>query len=454
MPDRYSIRYEDNGTAHVLGPEGWDDDLAEAAREALADLSKSSEHGKYSLQLERFLSFEFEDGERCDALLDEDIATARARFEKFLESLGCTVGPARGRRDKSRSVKRSDGNTGDIQIAIRVTRDFYDALRTNGLYTDWNPLEVNGWEQGSAARVAAGNTGKNEQGHIGDDSGNHFRIANRDWYPPLPHDPVGLGRRVLAAVNADLAAGHEWPPGAVLLVRALVDGGGRFEDTHVLTAADWAVGSRFGRAMIAPDKGTNGVRDKVVVISEEHRQNLADSFDRRHKADSSIPSMAALRELLGEGKLDELMRHPLYPNAQGKKLTGSNFRSDWFRPCMIRHKVYVESTRGQKLAAPHWLRRANVTAQVARTFGAGGTVDEIRERLKELEEDFGWKSSMLERYAANFFLTIRLEKRIATMDAMNLTEEVRPRLTTMNRSDTASDLLSPAIRGLHGSLPR
>lgn len=463
MPERYSIRHSlADSTAHVLGPDGWDDDLAGIVREALAGLSRSSERGKYSLQMERFLCFEADPGERCDVLLDEDLGAARDRCSRFLQSLGCIVGPARGRRDKSRLVKlKTDvdgnpvgtGNMGDIQIAIRVMRDFYDAARNVRLFTSYNPCEVDGWEEGSARRIAAGKRGKNEQGHIGEESGNQFRVDEHAWYPPLPHDPASCGRQAMLAVSRDVAASHSWPPGAVLLVKALVDGGARFEDTHVLTAADWAVGSRFGRGIIAPDKGSHGIRDKMLVISERLRQMLADSFDERHRLDPTIPDHASLHEKLAEGKLDELAKLPLFPNRAGSFFKYSNFNNDWFRPCMIRQEVVVQSSVGVRRVTPHWLRHAKVTKHVAGVFAMGGSREEIRKALSDLAEDFGWKKDMLERYAHNFFLTIRLEQRIAAMDAMDEVEQVRPRLTTLHRAQSASAMLNPEIAALHAGLP-
>lgn len=443
----YEVRSDDGGDVHVLGPEGWDDDLAEAARSALHDLAPSS-LVKYASKLERFLNLELRRGESCDAFLDESTIEARQRVKAYLEALGCTVRPARKRRDKAQSVTRTNGSTAEIEIAIRVLRDFYEALITDEHFLDANPLEVDGWAAAAAERIAEGLKGKNKYGHMSQESGLQFRVASRDYYPPLPHDPVGCGRRAVAAAYADA---NRWPVGGLLLVEALADGGARYEDTHVLHAADWAVGSRFGQGIIAPDKGSRGVRDKTIVISERLRQRLSDDFDARHAVNPSIPNMACLRQMLADARLDELATIPLFPNAAGVSFKYSNFNNDLFRPSMIKHEVTVDSNAGRRRVTPHWLRHAHVTARVARIFKMATSHAEIQEALLQLREDMGWKSDMIERYAANFFLTMRLLQRIATMDAINAEGEIRPRLTTVRTGGSA--LLSPAIADLHKGLP-
>ena len=442
------MRLDADGAVQILGPDGWDDDLADAARAALHDLAAGSAE-KYGTALERFLNFEHHPGEPHDAFLDETLKEARRRFKAHLEALGCTVGPTRKRRDKAQTVVRKSGNTAEIEIAIRTVRAFYEALITDELYVDDNPMEVDGWAAAAAERIAEGLKSKNPHGHMGQESGMQFRMGTRDYYPPLPHDPVDCGRRALAAAYADA---ERWPIGGLLLVEALADGGARFEDTHVLHAADWGVGSRFGRGIIAPDKGSKGVRDKTVVISERLRQRIADDMDARHAADPAHPDMAGLRQMLVEAKLDALATIPLFPAASGKKFKYSNFNNDLFRPSMIKHNVIVDSNMGPRRVTPHWLRHAHVTARVARIFKFAASHAEIQAALLQLRDDMGWKSDMIQRYAENFFLTMRLLQRIATMDAINEGEEIRPRLTTVRTGQ--STLLNPSIAGLHGGLPQ
>jgi hypothetical protein len=445
---RIHLELDQDGRPTLLGPDGVDPDLSDAAVAALGDLSISSVWSKYGLWLERFLCYEHDAGESYDAFLNEDRFGARRRIAGFLRAWGCSIGPSRNRRYNSVVVRRSGKALADIEIALIVVRAFYRALIDEGLFQAENPCDVDGWAQAAAIRLAEALRGRNERGYLRGESGHHFRVAERRWSPPAIDDPTGVGKRVIDAIDQH----GGWPTGGRLLTMAMVDGGARFADTAPINVADWAVGSNFGCAALAPDKGSKGRRVKRIMFSDDLRVLIGSNFDQRAAADLSLPGLSELKTMFREGRLEELTRLPLFPNAHGRIFTYANYNNGWFRPTMQLFRVKIHSNLGERAPTPHWLRHASIESDLSDIYSRLENPDQIAAELVELKRYYGWKSEQVERYAAHFLDEMRLASRAGYLDRRGKEQETRPRYSTLDRSRQASTKLNTSIAALHAEM--
>lgn len=388
----------------VLGPEGVDDALSDAVAAALG--RAVSTRDKVRRLLERTITCLA--GRSPDGRLDllEPADRAVRRFARHLaEDLGCVLRPASGLRDGSFDVECPATPATTVSLVIARTRRMYQALLGDH---EQNPLAVDGWHLAAADRLVERLAAprRTESGWKSE-TGNRFRVVDRPWCPPPLDDVRGVAARLI-----EVARLRGWPPVPLSLLLAMRDDAPRSGDLLPATARDWWNGSRLGRVVRAPVKGSRGERRRDVVLSEEARNLVVAGIEARASADRGLPGMDALESLGTAGNMGALASFPLFPGSGGGSMTHSGFYRTYFRPTVLAEGIEVHSHEGPRPARPHDLRHECIGRQVeaiVRTHPAGPA---RQAALEELNDRQGWRSFMVPHYAAPILREAAIRKRL------------------------------------------
>ncbi|MES3100602.1 hypothetical protein [Sphingomonas faeni] len=367
-----------------------DPDLTDAFRRAIRRKALSTQR-KVALFFERFFNFECFEGEPHDAFVAERIHIACERIEAFLEALGFEVIEG-DREDEAMLVKIGDaGSMSALACQLKALGKFYRRLAVKLLRPKANPGKIDNWHTMSpeARRDMKESLGSNLAEHH-NYAGSRYVITDAPSYAVRMEDALGLGALVLAAGRA-----FGWPPAIYDQVTVMDDDGGRWVDTYDLTAADWALASRYGRTLMAPNKGSDGVRVKKIMVTLETVAQLKQSFDD----DPDRPDFAELERLLAARDWKALEAIPLFPSRQGRPYCYHTFNNDYFRPAMEAGDVTIRSETSISRATAHRLRHARIQEEADHIYRPNRTDREIEVDEDNLRGDVSIKSkSALKRY--------------------------------------------------------
>jgi hypothetical protein len=402
----------------VVTPWGVDDDLSDAATDALEGLSMESLN-KPVRWLGRWLTHLCQTEQSLDAIFTMPVKEVRLQFRLFLKTYHAATSPAKRYRDGSRLVNRTSGSIADLGVAIATIRAFYEGLRDLGVYEHPNPFAVDGYEAAAPQRAQA--RAKLQATYpAGDprryqiDSGNYFRALVPKWGLPGFQRPAEIGPLMLEAARAKLG------PSQLTLLMCMVDDGPRSGDLRICNAYDWSHYD-FSRVIHAPSKGSKksaieGSEDrrvKWVVITQASVDALAEAFDARHKRDPRHPNMAMLHNLKEAGDHAALKAIPLFPNSSGKPLSHSGFHKP-FRRAMLEANLTFEG----RIVWPHLARHADISKHVEAIFARTKPGRVRNDLLKQLLKDKGLKSNLLHVYASNALHNEAITRRIGIQDGM------------------------------------
>lgn len=367
-----------------------DPDLTDAFRRAVARRALSTQK-KIATFFQRFLNFHCFEGEPPDAFIRERVEIARTRIDLFLESLGYEIADG-DREDEAHLVMI--GNAGSISAlscCLKALTLVYTRLAKKGLRPKANPGRVDHWhtmpldERRDMAEAVRGKISK-----YNNYTGSQYVVTDAPTYAVRMEDPIGLGKRVLDAGRA-----FGWPTSIIDQVTVIDDDGGRWVDTFDINAADWALASRFGRELWAPNKSSKGVRVKTLVIRLGTVDQLRQSFDD----DPNRPNMNDLEEMLERREWTKLKAIPLFPSELGTPYSYHVFNNDYFRPAMTAGKVEIRSETSIARATVHRLRAARIQEEGDHIYRGKRTDREIEVDEDNLRNDVHIRSKKaFERY--------------------------------------------------------
>lgn len=360
-----------------------DPDLTHAVRQAVSERSPSTQR-KAVRFLCRFMNFRFREGERYDAFISESLSDGRLRLEAFLAALGLTIIHETNRVDGSCFVRKRNGSISEVPVWLAALSRLYAALGRARLRPNANPMKIQGWHLLTALeRIELGTAALGGNSDVRRYHGSQYIASGIAPSPLRIEDPVGLG-------PATLKAGREfgWPDAIVDLVTVMADDGPRWVDISSITAADWAISSRFQRTIWAPNKGSKDVRVKEIVVSADTVLQIRSSFDR----DPARLDMASLEEHLAAKDWHALEQIYLFPSKRGVPHTYGVFNNTYFRPAIEAAGILIYSTAGSVRPTPHRLRAARIQAEVDHIFLTSRSEDQIDRSLQQLQADVGIRS--------------------------------------------------------------
>lgn len=368
-----------------------------------------SGRGAYRGFLLSFINFRMVPDEERWTFLFESVGAVRRRVIRWArETLRLTLAPA-GFNDGTFDVTRPAkvGPVNHFARAFSVVRRLYAIAQDDErqLRPVGNPLSVNRWDTWDYDRRydwVVKRHGPKHAHYLVRSAGTFFNIRDTTTYVPPMADPEGLGERMFRAM-VDLLGEHP----AADIAGVLRDDGPRWSDVAEATFEDYAL-SGFDRVIMGTNKngardGDTGKRipDKPIAISVEVRDRIHSRIDAEHAANTSLPSMAQLRVLLDEGKLDELARYPLF----AKPRTTSAYSYEGYRRleqmAMAKANLTVTQRGKKRLVTSRWARRTLHEREWLEIHETSKDEAEIRRRLARLTHERGHKTPQHHAYASH-----------------------------------------------------
>lgn len=360
-----------------------DPDLTHAVRQAVNEKSPSTQR-KAIRFLCRYMNFRLRDTERHDDFISEALSESRLRLEALLTDLGFKIAFETNRIDGSYFVRKAGGNVSEVSVWLAALCRFYAALSRARLRPRANPMKIDGWHSLTALeRSELGAAVLGGKSDVRRYQGSQYIASGVAPSPLRIEDPIGLGPAVLSAGRA-----FGWPDAIIDLITVMADDGPRWVDTSSITAADWARSSGFHRTIWAPNKGSNGVRVKEIVVSADTVLQIRSSFDR----DPARPDMASLEALLAAKDWHALEQIYLFPSKRGVPHTYGVFNNTYVRPALEAAGILIHSTARSVRPTAHRLRAARIQTEVDHIFRPSRTGEEIATDLRQLQADVGIKS--------------------------------------------------------------
>ncbi len=377
------------GTWFVFYGNRIEPDIQDALRSAVRRKAVSTQR-KIARFLQRFLNFECFDAEPWDAVVRERFQASRDRIEYFLESEGYEVADA-DREDDAKHVRVGNaGSVSALPCCLKALNRFYARLSRRQLRPRANPCRIDNWHLlDPELRSDLEQSTYGRKLEFRNYAGSQFLVSEAPSYALRMEDPIGLGTRVLAA-----GMRYGWPDAIYDKVTVMDDSGARWVDTYDLNAADWAV-ENFGRNLRAPNKGSDGIRVKLISVSLNTVAQLKASFDR----DPNRPNFSELVQLYDARDMAALRAIPLFPSKLGRPYSYHTFNNDYFRPAMERFDVVIVSETSIARATAHRLRHGVLQEETEHIYRNDRSQEEIDEDLKDLKRDVHISSdAALERY--------------------------------------------------------
>jgi hypothetical protein len=294
---------------------------------------------KYANALRRFLdAAQANSGEIAGLFVS--VKAARATITHWLVNAGCRLRPHR-LPNGAICVTPPSALVPTIDAALIGLSHLYDGLANRGRLDFDNPI-VTGC--GPTPLIRSDNV------HL---SSRHFVLTNRRTSVPRRDDPHCL--------HDILVAARDWPPFIRLATTIAGRLGPRMTDLFRCDVADWAA-SGFGETIACTDKGSRGVRTKLLFLDEDLWQQLAAYFDGPRHTLTKI-SLADLRRLARADPEHDALSAPLLLNSRGRRLKYSLYNDYYFRPAVRKLRPGV---------TPHWMRHEvafnglSVIAEIAR----------------------------------------------------------------------------------------
>jgi integrase len=290
-------------------------------------------------------------------------------IEHLIDRLGCECRS----RDFGIVVSCSPAGRSHVQKFLSGVRQYFDFEIGQGNYPYPNPL--------LQVSLSANHDGKNANGHRYDPS-HYFFVKSQEWIPQAITDP-SLPSKILAAGEA-----WGWKLREQTIVRLLFSSGARISELCALNLRDWAT-YRYGQKFSSPDKGSNGKRVKILLVSPQCVRLLQCYFDEERVAHD--PNGWTLADYRARAEAIDLDSVPIFLNSRSNQLDEDSWRDMYWRPAMKSGGLHV---------TPHQLRHWAVTARMAWAHEHADNQGDIERFRAGLVNYMGWRSGeqMLDAY--------------------------------------------------------
>ncbi len=261
-------------------------------------------------------------------------------------------------------VKETDESRINVRILLTALRRFFDLLIEKGIYRFPNPLlHEDAARVGSSIRESYREAIRSLEGRepmpacsgVDPPSGirlseSYFRCVEREWVPKSIDDP-DFPNTVYAAGKA-----HGWGLREVCIARTLFEAGARISEITELSVLDWAY-SQFMNRLSAKNKGSLGVRTKVLVVSQPtaklYRKYFDDDMEGRRLHDPGGLTLAKVGETLDHNP-QALAKIPLFITCRGTPMSARCFVSAiGSRPFTVPESMRIRTVHGTGSSRMH-----------------------------------------------------------------------------------------------------
>lgn len=303
--------------------------------------------------------------------------------------------------DKPRLIRDSadlakDGGSAAAQnikrckIALLVLKGCFDLLIVRGRWLEQNPLKVDRHEQ--LVRLINSTPAPSWSSPFARYAGNMFNLRGHETEHYASRDTTFYKPTILK-----LARG--FPPGVELVTRVAAEVGARICEPMSLNLIDW-VRCGAGREILCPNKGSRGLRSKILILPQALANDLATYIDD-DRSRFSQTTMRLVRRLARPGARisplhAELLAEPLFLSPRGLRITPDHYRGHYFRPAL--------KSAGLGEITPHRLRHEHALRSLLAIRRMSFTPEVEAARIAEYAMLQGWKSgpSMVHYYAPQF----------------------------------------------------
>ena len=210
-------------------------------------------------------------------------------------------------------------------------------------------------------------------------SENYFRCVEREWQPTSVDDP-DFPNLIYAAGKS-----YGWKLRELCIARTLFEAGARISEITGLSVLDWAY-SQFMNRLTAKNKGSFGVRTKVLTVSQPtaklYRRYFDDDVEGRRAHDPRCPTLAAMTETMSQDSR-ALAKIPLFLTRRGAPLSARVFRECHWKPALRQAGLDAD---------PHTARHWFVTNALRNIEATARDTAELSRRKEELIQYMKWRT--------------------------------------------------------------
>ena len=290
-------------------------------------------------------------------------------------------------------VKQTDETTINVRILLSALKRLFALLIVKGLYRFPNPLIH---EEASSVRLSIRESYRasirSMEGRepmpacsgVDPPSGirlseSYFRHVEREWVPKSIDDP-DFPNVVYAAGKA-----HGWNLRELCIARTLFEAGARISEIIGLSVLDWAY-SQFMNRLTAKNKGSFGMRTKVLVVSQPtaklYRTYFDDDAEGRRLHDPRGLTLAELSETMNRDP-QALAKIPIFITRRGTPMSVRVFRECHWKPALYGAGIDAD---------PHTARHWFVTNALRNIESTAKDAAEISRRKEELIQYMKWRT--------------------------------------------------------------
>jgi len=290
-------------------------------------------------------------------------------------------------------VRGTDESRINVRILVTALKRLFDLLIEKGIYRFPNPLiHEDAARMGSSIREGYREAVRSLEGRepmpacsgVDPPSGirlseSYFRCVEREWVPKSIDDP-DFPNTVYAAGKA-----QGWGLRELCIARTLFEAGARISEITELSVLDWAY-SQFMNRLRAKNKGSLGVRTKVLVVSQPtaklYRKYFDDDMEGRRLYDRRGLTLANVGETLDRDP-QALAEIPLFITRCGTPMSARVFRECHWKPALYRAGIDAD---------PHIARHWFVTNALRNIESTAKDAAEIGTRKEELIQYMRWRT--------------------------------------------------------------
>jgi integrase len=208
-------------------------------------------------------------------------------------------------------------------------------------------------------------------------SENYFRCVEREWIPTSVDDP-DFPNLIYAAGKS-----YGWKLRELCIARTLFEAGARISEITGLSVLDWAY-SQFMNRLTAQNKGSFGVRTKVLIVSQPtaklYRKYFDDDVEGRRADDPGRPTLADVTKMMSHDP-QALAKLPLFLTRRGVPLSARVFRECHWKPALRCAGLDAD---------PHTARHWFVTNALRNIEATARDAAELSRRREELIQYMKW----------------------------------------------------------------
>ena len=290
-------------------------------------------------------------------------------------------------------VKQTDETRINVRILLAALRRLFDLLVAKDMYGFPNPLlHGEAARLGSSIRESYRQAVRSLEGRepmpacsgVDPPSGirlseNYFRCVEREWRPTSVDDP-DFPNLIYAAGKS-----YGWKLRELCIARTLFEAGARISEITGLSVLDWAY-SQFMNRLTAKNKGSFGVRTKVLIVSQPtaklYRKYFDDDVEGRRAHDPMRPTLAVMNETMSQDP-QALAKIPLFLTRRGTPLSARVFRECHWKPALRQAGLDAD---------PHTARHWFVTNALRNIEATARDAAELSRRKEELIQYMKWST--------------------------------------------------------------